>query len=88
MERVHGYALPLRANSDQVADANGDGVAEVGGKGMNNAWDGLYPLPPDDGPRASEKRQLLRIPTWPELIVIALVCAAWFGAGFLVGGTK
>ena len=41
MERLHGYALPLRANSDQVADANGDGEAEVGGKGMNNAWDGL-----------------------------------------------
>lgn len=52
---------------------------------MNNAWDGLYPLPPDDGPRVSELRRLLRVPTWPELIVIAVVCVAWFGAGFLVG---
>jgi hypothetical protein len=35
-------------------------------------WDGLYPLPPDDGPRVSEKRPLLRVPTWLELIAIRL----------------
>ena len=27
-KRLHGYALPFRANSDAVVDANGDAVAE------------------------------------------------------------
>lgn len=28
MKQLHGYALPFRANSDAVVDANGDTVAE------------------------------------------------------------
>jgi len=69
MERLHGYALPLRANSDQVADANGDGVAEVGGKGMieitskadlNRALaNALHPEPP-----ASERRAIHESGVW------------------------
>ena len=40
MERLHGYALPLRANSDQVADANGETVAEFFESPDPNAYHG------------------------------------------------